>query len=126
MNKKYKLKKYLKATLIPLGINIILFFILFFIWPNDATRLADSFQVSGLLIFLFLALIVVHNLGAFDMIVFGTTRLFARVFPWSNVDMSKTYYDYVTEKKEERKKWPIIWPGMIIGLISVLIGFIFY
>lgn len=126
MNKSYLFRRYLKATLIPLGVNIILFLIFYFLWPSESTRLADAFQVSGLLLVLFMGLVLVHNFGAFDMIVFATTRLFARLFPWSNVDMTKSYYDYVTEKKAERKKKPLFWPAFAIGVISILIGFIFY
>lgn len=126
MNKGYLFRRYLKATLIPLGVNIVLFFIFYFIWPTETARLADAFQVSGLLLVLFMGLVLVHNFGAFDMIVFATTRLFARLFPWSNVDMSKSYYDYVTEKKLERNKKPLLWPAFVIGVISILIGFFFY
>lgn len=124
--KKRIIKRYIKATLIPLIANILLFIGVYLIGSVESTKLIDAFQVSGLLVFLFTCLIIVHQFGAFDFIAFSVTRLFARLFPWSNVDMSVSYFDYVTSKKEARKSWPILWPGLVISLISIIIGFCLY
>lgn len=126
MRRKRTIKSYIKATLIPLIANIILFIFFYLIGNVESTKLIDAFQASGLLVLLFICLIIVHQCGAFDFIVFGVTRLFARLFPWGNVDMSKTYFDYVTEKKEDRKVWPILWPGLIVSSIFIIIGFFLY
>lgn len=127
--KKILLIRYLRATLIPLTIAICLSVSLYLYGlkaDDTSTALIDAFQVSGFMLILFASFFLIGKFGAFDMIIFGVSRLFARLLPWRNIDTSQTYFEYVNAKKEKRKGQMILWPTYIIGAIFLLIGFLFY
>ena len=91
---------------------------------ETARILGDGFFVSGVLGVLFWLLILVSQLGAFDMMVYGCRKLFNYLFKKNPEDstLPHTYYDYVMIKRGKKPKRFYFF--LIVAAVYLAIGMI--
>lgn len=97
---------------------------------NTLRVIGDSFFVSGLLVMLFWILIYLSQEGAFDIIVYGTKKFFNYLLKRHPEDSSlpKTYYDYVSLKREKKKKGflGILLSSLLFLIVGIIISLIVF
>ena len=105
----------LRSVLIPLGIGLLLSLVVLILRDGFApmdeesrwTMITDALTVPGILLTGTGLLSVVSEQGAFDGIGYTTRKAFGQILSEKRrAEMPKTYYDYVTAKREKRRQKP--------------------
>jgi hypothetical protein len=120
-----KLKQYLITT----GVGLLIVFLVFL--TRDAGKLTetkdiiqvlcDAFFVAGVLITGLGLLVVMSNLGAFEMLVYGLTS-FIDFFRKKSERKYETFYDYHEARAGNKSSF---WFMLIVGFIFIGISLIF-
>lgn len=120
------------ALLILCGTSAAVFCIEYFgshLYPSTPIRVwADTFSISGLLGILAWLLLFVTQHGAFDIIVYGTRKLFAytfRIHPEKS-KLPKTYTDYVLERqaKKPNRFWIYLCACALFFIVGLILVFV--
>jgi len=134
VNKK---KLALLATLVTLGVGLLITGSLLLIWKifeqTDKRQilvlLSDAFFISGFMIFGLGALVLIASTGFFDIIAYGFKSLgvlFIKL-TYKKGDLEK-YYEYVErrrEKRELRKETSITLYVVLVGIFLILVAALF-
>lgn len=89
---------------------------------------ADSFAIGGILGLCYWLLLWASREGAFDMIVYGSLKLWSfmfRVHPEKS-NLPSTYYDYVMLKKQKRhhRFMPLLFCALLFLVVGVILTFV--
>lgn len=104
-----------RDVLIPLGVGLVLGFITFSLQGGLAARekeplwraVCDALTVPGILLTCMGLFSFVSEQGAFDGLSFGVRKAFGQILSEKRRNaMPKTYYDYVTAKRENQRSKP--------------------
>ena len=104
-----------REILIPLGVGLVLGLATFIVQGGFAAReqeplwraVCDALTIPGILLTGMGLLSFVSEQGAFDGLSFGVRKAFGQIFSEKRRNpMPKTYYDYVTAKREKQKSKP--------------------
>lgn len=97
------------------------------LWQNGAcsrlSDLADSFFVSGFVLFGAGMLVFLTNGGAFDALAFGFVKLIDSFRKNVRNTKYQTYYDYANEKKSEQRSFLHI---VLVGIGFIAVAVVFY
>ena len=113
-----------RDVLIPLGVGLVLGIAVFAMQGGFSAKDAEGFwhamcdaaAVPGLLMTCIGLLSVVSGQGAFDALGFSTRKALGQILSEERRNaMPKTYYDYVTRKREKQKKKPhtVLYAGLV-------------
>lgn len=90
--------------------------------------LADAFFVSGILGVLFWLLLLVSQIGAFDMIVYGVRKFLVIIFRKHPEDstLPETYYDYEMIKRGQKHNrfYAFLIVSCLFFIVGVILSFI--
>ena len=113
--KKYREPVTPRDVLIPLGVGLVLGIVIFVAQGGFRTgdketlwrAVCDALTVPGVLLTCMGLLSFVSEQGAFDGISFGVRKAFGQILSEKRRSaMPKTYYDYVTAKREKQRGKP--------------------
>ena len=113
--KKYREPVTPRDVLIPLGVGLVLGLVTFIVQGGFAAReqeplwraVCDALTVPGVLLTCMGLLSFVSEQGAFDGLSFGVCKAFGQILSEKRRNaMPKTYYDYVTAKREKQRSKP--------------------
>ena len=117
-------KKNIILWAVTLGLAILVFCLGFFLKKeyNLVGWMNSCFYTGGIILCLGLLALMGHW-GAFDFLTYGVRDIFFHMNP--NADKQRKYRDYVdfvTQKKEARKKrhYDFLWPFLSIGLLLLI------
>ena len=126
-----------RDVLIPLGVGLVLGTVIFVVQSGfsagDAetfwSAMSDAMTVPGILLTGSGLLSVVSEHGAFDGLSFSTRKAFGQILSEKRRNaMPKTFYDYVTVKREKQRRRPrtSLYVGLVfLALALVSLGFYF-
>ena len=121
-NIRVHFKAYLITFLVSIVVGVGIFLIFFFVGNQTIVASIDGTGVTFMILFFVSILLLVGQLGAFDVFVYGTKQMFAGMF-------SKTpnkYNDYVGYKEEKaikRRSSPKIYFAIMLASVLFLIAF---
>ena len=127
--KRYREPLAPRDILIPLGVGLVLGFVLFTLRGGFAAgegepfwrAVCDALSVPGLLLTCAGLFSFVSEQGAFDGLSFGVRKAFGQVLSEKRRSaMPKTYYDYVAAKRENPRTKPRV--TLFIGLGFLLLS----
>ena len=119
-----------RDVLIPLGVGLVLGIAVFVMQGGFSAKdaetfwhaLCDAMAVPGLLLTCVGLLSVVSGQGAFDALGFSTRKALGQILSEERRNaMPKTYYDYVTRKRERQKTKPhtVLYTGLVFLALAV-------
>ena len=133
-SKKRLIITYLVSAGIVITIGVIFGLMLYFLQykGTEKTMLqywADVISVTGAVSVLIWLFALVASYGAFDMIVYGTRKMFNAIFrrnPRSG--LPRTYTEYVESKKdkEHNSYWPFLFVSLGILVVGIILLIIHY
>ena len=133
-SKKRLIITYLVSAGIVITIGVIFGLMLYFLQykGTEKTMLqywADVISVTGAVSVLLWLFALVASYGAFDMIVYGTRKMFNAIFrrnPRSG--LPRTYTEYVESKKdkEHNSYWPFLFVSLGILVVGIILLIIHY
>ena len=127
-SKKRLIISYLVSASIVITVGVIFGLVLYFFQykGTEKTMLqywADVVSVTGAISVLMWLFVLMTSYGAFDMIVYGTRKMFNAIFRRNpRTGLPRTYTEYVESRREkERNKY---WPFLFISLGILVVGII--
>ena len=133
-SKKRLIITYLVSAGIVITIGVIFGLMLYFLQykGTEKTMLqywADVISVTGAVSVLLWLFALVASYGAFDMIVYGTRKMFNAIFrknPRSG--LPRTYTEYVESKheKERNNYWPFLFISLGILVVGIILLITYY
>lgn len=133
-SKKRLIITYIVSAGIVITIGVIFGLMLYFLQykGTEKTMLqywADVISVTGAVSVLIWLFALVASYGAFDMIVYGTRKMFNAIFrrnPRSG--LPRTYTEYVESKrdKEHNSYWPFLFVSLGILVVGIILLIIHY
>ena len=126
-----------RDVLIPLGVGIVLGIITFWVKGGFSAgtpeafwqALCDAMTVPGLLLTCIGLLSVVSGEGAFDGLNFSVRKAFGQILREERRSaMPKTFYDYVSAKRENRRKKPPaqLYTGLVFLALAAVSLAVYY
>ena len=136
--KKGARKRLVISYLVSVGIVItigVIFALLLYFFQYKGTEKsalqywADVISVTGAVSVLVWLFVLVTSLGAFDMIIYGTRKMFNAIFrrnPRSG--LPRTYTEYVESKheKERNNYWPFLFISLGILVVGIILLITYY
>lgn len=126
-----------KTLLIQFGVGLVLTAVLAVIIGTfkqtetaDIIRyLSDSFAATGILLLCVSGLSLTASTGFFDIYSYGIRKGMHNIFPGTLFEYSGSYYDYLDEKREQRKKRKKVYmfiPGAALVAVAGILTIIWY
>ena len=125
---------YLVSAGVVITIGVIFALLLYFFQYKGTEKTAlqywaDVISVTGAVSVLVWLFVLITNLGAFDMIVYGTRKMFNAIFrrnPRSG--LPRTYTEYVESKheKERNNYWPFLFISLGILVVGIILLITYY
>lgn len=125
---------YLVSAGIVVTIGVIFALLLYFFQYKGTEKSAlqywaDVISVTGAVSVLVWLFVLVTSLGAFDMIIYGTRKMFNAIFrrnPRSG--LPRTYTEYVESKheKERNNYWPFLFISLGILVVGIILLITYY
>ena len=125
---------YLVSAGIVITIGVIFALLLYFFQYKGTEKTAlqywaDVVSVTGAVSVLVWLFVLLTSLGAFDMIVYGTRKMFNAIFrknPRSG--LPRTYTEYVESKheKERNNYWPFLFISLGILVVGIILLITYY
>ena len=133
-SKKRLVISYLVSAGIVITLGVIFGLVLYFFQyqGTEKTMLqywADVISVTGAMSVLMWLFVLMTSYGAFDMIVYGTRKMFNAIFRRNpRTGLPRTYTEYVESKreKEHNKYWPFLFISLGILVVGIILLIIHY
>ena len=133
-SKKKLIISYIVSASIVITLGVVFGLILYFFQyqGTEKTMLqywADVVSVTGTMSVLLWLFILMTSYGAFDMIVYGTRKMFNAIFRRNpRTGLPRTYTEYVESRrdKEHDNYWPFLFISLGILVVGIILLIIHY
>lgn len=132
--KKRLVISYIVSASIVITLGVIFGLILYFFQYQGTEKTAlqywaDVVSVTGAMGVLMWLFVLMTSYGAFDMIVYGTRKMFNAIFRRNpRTGLPRTYTEYVESKreKEHNNYWPFLFISLGILVVGIILLIIHY